>query len=62
MGKKPSLFILIFFLFGGKFRCKPQFDARDQINEDSKLSARTPFFPFLALSCQFIYKRSKLSP
>ena len=45
-GKKPSLFILIFFLFGGKFRCKPQFNARDQISEDSKLSARTPFLPF----------------
>ena len=46
MEKKPSLFILIFFLFGGKFRYKPQFDARDQISEDSKLSARTPFFLF----------------
>ena len=45
MGKKP-LFILIFFLFGGKFRCKPQFDARDQISEDSKLTARTTFFLF----------------
>ena len=46
MGKKPSLFILIFFPFGGKFRCKPQFDARDQISEDSKLTARTTFFLF----------------
>ena len=47
MEKKNFLYsFLIFFLFGGKFRCKPQFDARDQISEDSKLSARTPFFPF----------------
>ena len=48
MEKKNFLysFLIFFFLFGGKFRCKPQFDARDQINEDSKLSARNPFFPF----------------
>ena len=45
-GKKPSLFILNFFSFWQKVSFKPQFDARDQISEDSKLSARTPFFPF----------------
>ena len=46
-GKKTFFIHSYFvFLFGGKFRCKPQFDARDQISEDSKLSARTPFFPF----------------
>ena len=46
-GKKTFFIHSYFvFLFGGKFRCKPQFDARDQISEDSKLSARTPFFLF----------------
>ena len=46
-GKKTFYIHCYFvFLFGGKFRCKPQFDARDQISEDLKLSARTPFFPF----------------
>ena len=46
MGKKTFFIHSYFFFFGGKFRCKPQFDARDQISEDSKLSARTPFLPF----------------
>ena len=52
-GKKPTLFILIFFLFGGKFSCKPQFDARDQFSEDYSLFEAECTYPFflLALSC-----------
>ena len=50
MGKKPSLFILIFFLFGGKFRCKPHsmyVTNLVRITAYSKLSACTLFsFPF----------------
>ena len=47
MGKK-TFFIhsYFFFLFGGKFRCKPQFDARDQFSEDYSLFEAECTFPF----------------
>ena len=55
MGKKNLLYsFLFFFLFGGKFRCKPHsmhVTNSVRITACSKLSARTLFF-LLALSFQ----------
>ena len=46
---EKTFFIHSFFFFGGKFRYKPQFDARDQFSEDYSLfeaECTYPFFPF----------------
>ena len=46
---EKTFFIHSYFFFGGKFRCKPQFDARDQFSEDYSLfeaECTYPFFPF----------------